>query len=201
MKTLTQDKILLILAAASVVVFAVLLFLFFYSAKTGNNAPLPPGATPFPVPKDTAVNYSNFNELKPGNSTLSDVEKINGAPSRTSKDGDKTYLFYNTPVKGLENKILIRYGVVIYAFENVYADYRGRYDSYTKSFEPANITLYSANDFGYPWYVFLNKGVAVQSTNNYITGIIYFSPQNKTNFMTNVAGDFGLSEQEPQGNQ
>lgn len=201
MKTLAQNKILVILAAAVLVVFFVLILLIILPSKSSPVMQVSLQATPIPIPTDTSINYSNFNKLTPGKSTLNDVEKINGAPSRISTVGDKTYLYYPTPVKGFENKVLIRYGVVIYAVENVFANYRGYYDSYTKPFGSPDFAMYSTDGFDYPWYVFLTSGLAVQSSGNYITGIIYFSPQNKTNFINNISSDIGLSEQEPLGNQ
>lgn len=193
-----QNKALIVIAAVLVIVFFVFIFLMFSVVKSNTTSNIPPGATPIPVTKDTKVDYSNIDKLIPGTSTLEDTEKLNGAPSRTSKVGDKTYLYYQTPIRGIENKVLIRYGVVIYAFENVYAEYRGSYESYTSPLGSPDVTMYANAGFDYPWHVFLKSGVAVQSSGTYITGILYFVPQSKASFVTNIANDFGLSEKEPE---
>lgn len=141
--------------------------------------------------------YSRLNKIVPGKSTLDDVEKINGLPAKISIVGDKTYLYYSTPSKDITNKVLVRYGVVVYALENVFSLYRGKYSDYVTKFGNPELNLYSGSAEDYPWYVFLKNGVAIQSSNNYVVTIVYFAPQNETNFMHNIASELGLTKSQP----
>jgi hypothetical protein len=159
-----------------------------------------PTPTSYPSSMGLETNYSNFNLIVPGKSTLADVEKINGAPSSSSVIDNKTYLYYQTPFKELFNKVLLVNNVVVYAQEAVFSNYRGDYNSFTQSLGQPDFTIYNdLSPLSSPLYVFLKHGVVVQSVSNDITGIIYFTPQDKINFINNIANDLGLSENTPLG--
>lgn len=147
---------------------------------------------PVPTPSSIEAQYSNFNLLVPGKSTIEDVDRIAGAPVSIKKDGQNIFLYFNTPVAGAKNIILLKNGVVFYALENVFGNYRGSYDSYVKAFGKADLTL---NEDLYSWSVFLKRGVMIESGSNVITKIIYFVPQDQDSFFSFVAKDFGLSKE------
>lgn len=153
---------------------------------------------PLPVSSDFSKSYSKFNYLKPGKSTYEDVVKLNGYPLSASTFGEKTYLYYPTPSKNDRNVILLSNKIVVYALENVYGDYRGKYLDYVGTYVTPSLTLYTSDSVnGLNWYVFLDKGIAIESNQIDITKILYFIAQDKNSFITSVATDLGLSETAP----
>lgn len=174
------------------VVFATLLILgylfFVYFIFSNQNKQEVNDSTP--LTKD----YSGLNKISPGKSTPEDVKKINGKPTRTSQQKDDTYYYYSTPFKGLENEVLFKNGVVVYALEHVFSNYRGAYDEYASANGQPDFTLYNING-GYPWSVFLSKGLMISSSNNFITAIVYFVPQNKDDFFKNIGRYLDFSEE------
>jgi len=205
------EIITLTLVAIFFFLIIMLFFLRFFSPVKNIGLISQPTPTPVSVnsnpsrsqgssPADLDTSYSNLNLIVPGKSTTKDVEKINGLPISSSTTGDKAYLYYPTPFKGLFNKILLINNVVVYAQEAVFSNYRGDYNSFTQSFGQPAFTIYNEQSpLDFPWSVFLEHGVAVQSSSNDVTGIIYFVPQEKVSFITNVANDLGLSENVPTG--
>lgn len=182
-----RSLIFIALIVFLVLVFALFIYLGFFSKNEGNYV-FKQG--PIPTPSDTQAQYSSFNLLIPGKSTLEDIDRIAGSPAYSEKNSNDTILYFNTPIEGVKNKILVKNGVVFYAFENVFGNYRGSYTDYIKAYGKPNLVL---NDELYSWYVFLEKGVMVESGNNLITKAIYFIPQNQEDFFKYIAPDFGLS--------
>jgi hypothetical protein len=157
---------------------------------------------PIPMPTNIETQYSNLNQLIPGKSTLEDIDSVAGIPASMQKADNKITLSYNTPVKEVKNIVLVKNGVVYYVLENVFGGYRGTYDAYVNSFGQPNFILYENTGLFYPWYVFLKKGVMVQSANNIITKIVYFIPQSENDFFNNISPELNLSRKnlKEQGN-
>src|SRR3989338_2953943 len=149
--------------------------------------------TPIPIPSDFDKNYSNFNYLSPGKSTYNDVVSINGKPKTSSAFGKKTKLTYLTPNQDYENLVVLDNNTVTYAYEYVFSTYRGVLSEYLKTYGN-QLKLYSKDPDGFDWYIFLGSGIGVEAADNLVTRVLYFIPQDKNSFMTNIAKDVGLSE-------
>lgn len=139
-------------------------------------------------------NYSNINKLTPGKSTYSEVLKKNGKPVSEKVDAYTTTLAFETPNSTFENIAVLKNNILEYAVEYVYSSYRGAYSDYTNKYGAPELHLYS--DMGYDWYIFLNEGVGVEASNNEITRIVYFTPQEKSEFINNIATPLNMSEKE-----
>lgn len=185
-------------------IFSLLVLLFIFAAVAlyfliSSQKPIIKNSspTPFPVPTDLNTDYSNFNLLVPGGSTIRDVERISGAPASKSTFGDKTVLYYKTPSDEYKNIVVIKSGLVYYAVENIFGNYRGTFDRYVSVFGEPDIKVYQPRAL-YPWYIFLKSGVGIQSiANGEIAAFLYFAPQDQNSFMINIARDLGLSINPP----
>ncbi len=181
---------------ALLILFIICLILFFiFSSKNRDGKPVLP--TPIPVPTDFNYNYSKINLLVPGKSTFNDVVKTIGYPYSTSSLGSKSVLYYQTPSLDFKNMVVLEKGVVVYAIEYVFGNYRGNYNSYVYSYGQPNISRYDPKSY-FNWYVFLKKGVAIESSNNEVTAVLYFIPQSEADFLSSVAKDLGLLKDSPE---
>jgi hypothetical protein len=191
MTDFNKSKILYILFVVVLVfLFLAYLFFVFVNPKTGSYVFK---HQPIPTPTNIEAQYSNLNQLIPGKSTLEDIDNVAGIPVTLQKTENKVVLYYNTPVKEVKNKVLVKNGVVYFILENVFGNYRGTYDEYVNSFGQPDFILYENTGLFYPWYVFLQRGVMVQSANNIITKIVYFIPQSENDFFNNIAPELNLS--------
>lgn len=177
----------------AIVFLGVVLLFLNHSNNTSINS------TPIPVPSSFNNDYSNLNLLVPGKSTLQDVLNKNGAPFSKTVDGNKIHLYYKTPGTAYENVVFLKDNIVVYALENVFGNYRGNLSSFQKNNGKEEAMFYQTgqNSSGFPWYMYFKKGIAVQSTSNQITAILYFIPQDKSSFMENVGNDLNFVENQP----
>lgn len=173
------------------IVFASAISIYFFPNKTG------PAPKPIPLPSSFEKNYNNFNYLIPGKSTYEDVVKLNGAPYSSKEEGGKTILLYRTPNSTYDNTVVLENNVVEYAIEYVYSSYRGLYSDYLKKLGNPDLSLYLDNPDQPSWFVFLSKGVAIESSNDEITRIVYFIPQSKEQFMNGVGKLLNLKDTPP----
>jgi hypothetical protein len=183
-------------------VLVLILFLIFIpiiiylSFGTGLKLPQIPTINPHPTPISTGFSqsYDNFNLLVPGKSNLGDIEKINGAAISSSKNGDLTYLYYQTPSKDYKNTVVLKNGLLYYSLDNVFGDYRGNYSDYIASYGQPELHLYNSdlND-PFEWYVFLKIGIGVENSGGGITKILYFTPMSKSVFLNSIAKNVGLT--------
>ena len=158
-------------------------------SPSGPGETSPPTATPFPA--NLEEDYSRLNEIIPGKSTLNDVIKINGKPYSTSRFGDKTYLYYKTPLESFTNMVLVENDAVVYSNENVFGSYRGNVSDYSSKYGLPDITLFEKGD-SYSWYVYLNEGIAIENDGKDVGAILYFIPQDKDSFMQKIARELNL---------
>lgn len=148
---------------------------------------------PNPVSPDFNKDYSLLYKVVPGKSTMNDVIKINGRPQTQQTNGDKTYLYYQTPSADYKNVVLLQGDVVVYTLENIFGNYRGNIETFKKKYGDSNITVYEkGNDF--PWYIYLNRGLGVQSSSGLITALLYFQPQGEQSFFSNIGNDLNLNK-------
>lgn len=153
--------------------------------------------TPFPVPSDASKDYSNLNKLIPGKSTREDVEKINGSPTNVSVFGDRTYLYYRTPLNRFLNTVLIINNKVVYSYENVFGVYRGTLSNFINSYGQAPLKMYT-RDEPYTWSIYPDKGIGVESDGSGdILVVIYFVPTTKESFIKNLAPELKLLTEQP----
>ena len=182
-------------------VFSFLLFLipvfifvsFFSTNKKPSTKPLV-----IPVPSDFKKDYSRIIYLVPGKSTYDNVLKILGSPISEVIDKNKTILNYPTPNPDFKNTVVIENGTVSFAVEYVYSAYRGAHTEYTTKYGQPELSLYSGEGEGYDWFIFLKKGIGIESSNNEITRIVYFIPQERGSFINNVANFLGLLQTRPE---
>jgi len=168
-------------------------------SQTPTQSPTPAvNSHPTPLPSDFTQSYNNFNQLAPGKNTLGDIEKINGPAISSVKNGNKTYLYYQTPSADYKNIVVLKNGVLYYSLENVFGDYRGLYSDYTKAYGQPSLTLYNKNSTDSEWFIFLKQGLGLEVGGNDITQILYFIPQSKDDFMQNLAPDLNLVDTLPQ---
>lgn len=189
MNSLRNSKKVLVIFLIIIIVCA--LFLFITNPR-GNQKKQPASLTPIPVSSDFTKDYSHINKIKPGKSSLEDVEAINGAPLSTSTFGKRLVLYYQTPSKAARNTVVVENGVVKYAIENVFGDYRGTYRNYLQAFGQPDLHLYNSNGEPFEWFIFLKIGVGIENSAGGITRMLYFIPQSESSFMKSVASDIGL---------
>lgn len=184
------------------IVFGIFLTVFFifvligYFSQPTQKKPVPNENQTNISPDALKADYSNLNKILPGQSTISDVVRLNGQPTSTKTIGSKKYLYFQTPIKTFNNFVVFEKGVVVYALENVFGEYRGRYENFTSSYGQPDLTLYD-NTSSFIWYIFLQNGVGVQTNGKDVTGILYFIPQNENSFLSGIAEDVGLSRATP----
>jgi len=166
-----------------------------HQSQNQNQIPTPIiNSHPTPLPSVFTQSYNNFNQLVPGKSTLQDIEKINGPAISSAKDGNKIYLHYQTPSADYQNIAAVKNGVLYYSLENVFGDYRGVYSDYTTAYGQPNLTLYNKTSTDSEWFIFLKQGLGLEVGGNDITQIVYFVPQSKADFMTNIAPELNLTD-------
>jgi len=153
---------------------------------------------PTPIPSDFTQSYNSFNQLSPGKSDLKTIEQINGPAISSTKSGNKTYLYYQTPSADYQNTVALKNGVLSYSLENVFGDYRGVYSDYTAAYGQPDLTLYNKNSTDFQWFIFLKQGLGLEVGGNDIAQILYFIPQSKNSFISNLAPELNLVESEPQ---
>lgn len=186
---------LAIIGALILLLFVVIMsFLLSNNGLKKQQGTITPTVTP--LPSNFEADYSRLRLLKPGISTLQDVIKINGNPSSTTRFGDKTLLYYQTPSFDYKNEVLVINDVVVYALDNVFSDRQGYYSNYISKYGQPDFVLYGDDINGFPWYVFLKQGLVIQSSNNSISAIIYFAPQSEALFMRNIALNIGLKKEQ-----
>lgn len=173
-------------------IFIIILLIVFVPSLL-NPSPNKPVYSPLSFDKD----YSSLNKTLPGRSTIADVEKINGKPDLTESKNGEVYLYYKTPSSALNNLVVFKNGVEIFAFENIFSNYRGAYEDLAKAYGQPDVTLYK-NQSHFLWQVFLKDGVGVETDGENILAIIYFIPQDKNSFMRSVGTGMGFSEQKPE---
>jgi hypothetical protein len=185
----------------AIVVFCLLLifipiviyFVFFTKTPINQNQNpiINPNATP--LPSDFNLNYNSFNQLTPGKSTLSDVEKINGAAISSSKNGNETLLYYQTPSTDYKNTVVLKNGLLYYSLENVFNSSRGSYSDYISSYGQPDLTLYNSDSSLFQWYIFLKQGIGVEVSGNDVLQILYFAPESKNDFIKGIAVELKLT--------
>ena len=191
------NKKLIFLAAFIAIVFILAVVYFFISGlKQAGNPPTSIETTASPTPASLQVDpkkdYSSLNKVVPGKATLKDVERINGKPLSSKTEGNKTYLYYPTPLEGFTNTVVLENNVVSYSIENVFGSYRGTVQSLRTSYGNPDFTLYGAD--GYFWRVYLKEGFVAETDRTDVTTIVYFIPQTKESFMASLAKELRLLE-------
>lgn len=200
MDFLKQKIVYIIFVLLGIFAFMLIAVIIFYKPPTSNKSSIAPLPTPYkvtrpsplPLPTDLEKNYSNLNKVVPGKSTLNDVERINGASLSVTTTGEKTYMYYKTPLKSFTNTVLVEKGVVVYSKEYVFGSYRGSVESFKTNFGEPDITLFD-KIYEYPWYVYLDKGIAIENDGKDILMVLYFIPQNKDNFIKSFTQELNLS--------
>lgn len=164
-----------------IVTILLLASLFLSKEKEGPTPAVPRGA--------------NFSNLPPGKTTPSEVIRINGQPSSVDMKNGKTYFYYNTQFADLKDLIVFKNDIELYAVENIFEDTELSLEAVLKSF--GNYETYYSETDPFFWYVFFEKGVAVQTGGKSILKVIYFIPQSENEFLNSVARDVGLSKETP----
>jgi hypothetical protein len=148
---------------------------------------------PAPILSDFNQSYGNFNQLSPGKSDLKAVEKINGPAISSAKNGNKTYLYYQTPSADYKNIVMLKNGILYYSLENVFGEYRGNYSDYVASYGQPALHLYNKDSSSSEWYIFLKQGLGVEVSSNKVLRVLYFVPQSKTDFLRGLTLELNLT--------
>lgn len=185
-----MKKILIIIAA---LLIAALIAVFISTKEPMGTQVLP---TPVPLPSDYDKNYSNMNYLKPGKSTIGETIKINGRPKTKSSFGSKVTLAYATPNSSHLNTVVFKNNILQHAIEYVYSSYRGHLSDYIKTYGTPG-RLFSNEEDGLDWHLFFENGIGIESSNNDITRVLYFIPQDKKSFLETVGKELEITEAPP----
>ena len=178
-----SDKLLVALAGIFISFFLILSYLIFSTDGVVNNI---------------FNNKSDFEKLKPGESSKSDVIRLKGEPVSIEEDGDVTNLLYNTKSEDYKNTVTIEGDKVKYSIENVFDSSRGRLGDYKKRYGEPNLKMYDPYDEVISYYIFLDGGVGISTFNDEdIVRIIYFSPQSREEFLKNIAAPLELGFEKP----
>lgn len=193
------NKKFVFFAVFVVIVFIMLLAYLIISNIKQTKSTIPQaiqGPSPASLQTPPEEDYSSLNKVIPGKATLKDVERINGKPQSAKAEGDRTFLYYLTPLENFTNTVVLDNNIVTYSIENVFGPYRGTVQSLKSSYGEADFTLYGAG--GYFWRVYLRQGFVVETDRTDIATIVYFVPQNKVGFMSTIAKEFQLQEEPPE---
>jgi len=132
--------------------------------------------------------------LVPGLTNRDDVYKKTGTPFSVVTKDDRTYLYYETKNSSFRDLIVLENGVELYAVENIFEDSELSLTSVLRSYGNYG-TYYSEGPF--VWYVFFEKGVAVETDEESILKVLYFIPQKESEFLANLAPELNLSKSSP----
>ena len=144
---------------------------------------------------------NDFEKLKPGEASTKDVIKLKGEPVSIEENGDSTSLLYNTKSEDYKNSVIIENDKVKYSVENVFDSSRGKLSDYKRKHGEPDLKMYDPFDEIIAYYIFLEGGVGISTFNDEeIVKIIYFSPQNKEEFIKNVATPLKLGFDKPEHN-
>lgn len=179
-----NKKLIMGLVILGVVIYSIFMIVVFVLLTRSTTPPVPSIGS-------LEQDYSNLNELTPGEANLEEVKKINGDPKSISEKGSKTYLYYDTPLEGFTNTVLLENDKVTYSTEKVYGSYRGSVSDYKNSYGDPDLSLFGNN---YSWYVYLGNGIALQNDGKDIGTILYFIPQTKEKFMSTIAKELDITE-------
>lgn len=144
---------------------------------------------------DFTKDYSSLYKTTPGKSSPPEVIKINGSPNSVVKKENKTYFYYNTPSRDFKNIVLFENDIEVFALENIFGDYRGDFQSFSKAYGQS-IKLYDKNS-PFIWHVFLQKGIGVETNEKDITKVLYFVPQDENSFLVSISGELNLAKDVP----
>lgn len=147
-----------------------------------------------PKPPAQVVSKTDFSKTFPGKSTTSDVIKINGEPSSREIKNGKTYFYYNTTSLDFKDMVVFEKGVELYALENIFDSDETKLSNFLKSYGEYK-TYYGQGPF--LWFVFLEKGVAIETDEKDVLRILYFMPQEENLFSSLFNKELGLSKEEP----
>jgi hypothetical protein len=174
-----------------VLIVAVLTLVFALSLVFRITNPKPTALNKTQVPANPTQDYSKINSLKPGKSSLQNVKEINGEPDSETVDGESTKLYYKTPLNGFTNEVVLKKNKLNYAVENIFGSYRGNVSEYITKFGEPDLILYDKETL-YPWYIYLNKGLAIENDKTDILSVLYFVPSSEDVFMSTVAEELGM---------
>lgn len=179
-----------------IIVLTIVLSILIFALLLHSPSPTPANVTSIaisPTPVDLESNYSNLNKVFPGKTTLKETEDINGKPSSSSRDNEKTTLYYKTPIEGRVNKVVLEKNKTSYSIEHVFGDYRGNVSNFKSTHGEPELSLFDKQD-NYSWSVYLKQGIGIKNDGKDIGAIIYFIPQSKIEFMNTIAKDIGIVE-------
>lgn len=177
-------------------VVAVVTLIFALSLVFRITSPKPIVPTKPQITSNPTQDYSKINSLKPGRSSLQNVKDINGEPDSEIVENDITKLYYKTPLNGFTNEVVLKKNKLNYAVENIFGSYRGDVSEYKTKFGEPDLILYDKETL-YPWYIYLNKGLAIENDKTDILSVLYFVPSSKNVFMNTVAADLEMLEDPP----
>lgn len=141
-----------------------------------------------------AIKETDFSKTVPGKSTTADVIRINGKPRTTEVKETKTYFYYETRHSDFKDTVVFERGVELYALENIFDSSEANLNNVLKSYGEHE-TYYGAGPF--LWFVFLEKGVAVETDEKEILKILYFVPQEEEGFSGLFGEELGLTKETP----
>jgi hypothetical protein len=189
-----------VLVFALLIIFIPIVIYLSFGGKASAPKAQAPVINPNPTPISTGYdqNYNNFSQLSPGKSTLDEVQKTNGPAVSSTKQGNETYLYYQTPSVEYKNTVVLKNDVVYYTLDNVFGDYKGVYSDYTTAYGQPDLHLYNSDPNKlFDWYIFLKVGIGVENSDGGITRILYFTPKSKSDFMNGIAKEIGLVTEQP----
>lgn len=137
---------------------------------------------------------TSFSVFTPGESLKDEVLKKAGAPSLIETEGAKTFFYYTTDNPSLEDVVVFQNNILFYAIENIFSDELSL-ESVLSSY--GEYKTYDSEGTPFVFYVFLERGIAVEAGKNSITRILYFVPQEEGIFLETIGNDLGISNEEP----
>lgn len=188
MKVSENRKILILISAVILILFLALVYFMISTPGIGL------GGSETTDEETLQQEYSNLNELSPGESTLSEIVDTVGEPSRTEEEeGNKTLLYYPTPFESAENVVAVENEIMQYAIEQVFGDYRGVASDYQNQYGNPDLELTSEIAGRSVWNVYLDQGLIVATSGEMINIMVYFIPQSQEEFNNGLAVELGLS--------
>lgn len=146
-------------------------------------------------PPEKLTKKAEFSVLIPGQTKREEVFKKTGEPSFVETKNGRTYLYYETQNSSFRDLVVLENGVELYALENIFSDSELTLESATKSFGNYETRYSEAGPF--LWYVFLQRGIAIETDEKDILKVLYFVPMTDEEFLAFFGEELGIIKEPP----
>lgn len=177
---------------ALVAIFMLIIFL----PKPSTNVP-PKNPPPQNSQGFKPASYGPVSTIEPGRTTLTEVISIAGEPVRKETRGGLAYLNYPTESVYFDHEVAIKSNVVFYVLErNVGDKYKETTVDYKRLYGEPDLVMFDSEREDTKWYMYLNKGVGLNSSNIGVFRRLKFSPVSREEFIRLLSAELKMTAKE-----